>query len=806
MGKNVGKIRLLKQRAIPVLVAAAVSGVSGVGGNVFAADPALEEIIITAQKRAENLQDVPISVLSFDAKALEKKGVVTLSDINDGSVPGLNLAPYPGSTDIFFPTFRGITTNSVFVSAPNPIAVHIDGVFHSQLAGINNPAADLERIEVLKGPQGVMSGRNATGGALNIYTARPELGQFTFKQQLTFAERDQMLSKTIINVPIGETLAAKVSYVHTSRDNEGISNSAPGGYHFGERDADSVRLDLRWKPSNAVLVDYGYDYSLAKGYDTPPQCLYPATSFVNLAAVGDPRINTFIKGCSPSRQTSLYAPFSLDKNRNKVEGHTLNVKWDVSPTFTLRSITGFRKVDTSNNYNYGAYVGGADARSDSFPLRVPGTPFDGKNHPVKLYNEAFSQEFQFLGDIGPTIKYTAGIYYSSEKGHQYSGPNVGLYMPGGSGTPGVDFAMVDDKGLHSARSDSYAVFGQVSWRPQILDQKLEVVPGLRFTRDHRRVDGYNTGWTYGYVIVPTGLNTGMLVAPPVSIAAPNVGFASAIGDRRYSQATPAISLNYHWDPALMTYVKYSKGYTSGGFDPISGPATAAAFSRGFDPETIKSAEAGLKGEFLNRRLRTNLAVFQSKFTNEQKSVALPSGGWKTENVGGSTYSGLELDLTAAISENLRATLSYATLHHKYDKWIDPSTGNDVTAQRRLVVPKNDYTVTVDYRFPDLGLPGRLDGTLGYSHRDATSTPLNLTTPNVALYSTTPAFGIWNGRLALSRIKVGPGSHGDLTVALWAKNLTDKKYLSIAYQGWTTNGSGYWGEPRTVGIDLIYQYF
>jgi len=787
-------------RAIPAMIAAAFSMYS----VATSAQEALEQVVVTARKQAENLQMVPISAISLDSSVLEKTGVVTLSDLNDGSVPGLNLAPYPGSSDFFFPTFRGITTNTAFISAPNPIAVHLNGVYLSQLVGLNNPAADLERIEVLKGPQGVLSGRNATGGVLNLYTAKPDLAIFGFKQQLSFAQRDQYLSKTVVNLPLGTTVAAKIAYLHDHRGNEGVSNSAPGGPKFGLRDSDAARFDLRWKPVKSVTVDYGYDYSLAKDYDTPSQCLYPAPAVLANQGTGDPRIAAFVAGCSPQKLTSLYYPYPLQKNRNVAQGHTLQVEWEASPEFTLRSITGYRKVDTRNNYNYGAYAGAADVRSDSGPLLVPGTPFDGTEHPVLLVNSAYSQEFDFLGQIGKTLRYTAGLYFSHEKGYQSSGPNAGMYLPGGGGAAGVDFAMVDAKGLHSSINDSRAVFAQLTWRPEMFADKLEIVPGVRYTRDHRRADGWNTGWTTGYVIAPTGPGAGTLLAS-VPIAAPGVGFTSAIGDKTWTKTTPAISFNYIWNDRLMTYLKYAEGYTSGGFDPISGPATAAAFVNGFKPETLKSIEGGLKAEFLDRRLRTNLAVFQSKFTDEQKSVALPSGGWKTENIGRSTYSGAELDVTAAVTSALRVTFNYATLAHKYTQWIDPTTGVDVTNLRKLIVPKNDYTLSVDYRFPSFGLPGQLDGTLSVSHRDRSSTPLNLSTPNVELYSTTPAFSVVNGRLALSRIHVGPGEGGDLTVALWGKNLLDKKYLNLAYQGWVTAGSGSWGDPRTFGLDLVYRY-
>ncbi len=758
---------------------------------------AIEEIIVTAQKRAENLQDVPISIQALSSKDLEKHNIVALGDIG-AEVPGLNLAPYPGSSEIFFPTFRGITTNAVFISAPNPIAVHIDGVFVSQLVGLNNPAADLERIEVLKGPQGVMSGRNATGGAINIHTARPELGQFGFKQQFTVAERGQFLSKTMVNVPVNDNLAMKISYLHNQKDHDGISNSAANGVKFGQKDSNAWRFDVRWKPTSNVTVDYGYDNTESEGYDTPPQCLSPSATVTGMAPA-NAEILKFVAGCSTSKLTNLSAPAYYAKNSNKTEGHTLNINWDVSPTFSVKSITGYRKVDTSNNYNYGAYAGGSAVRSDSLPLTITGVGGFQLGNPIKILNESWSQEFQFLGEIDKNLKYTSGVYFAYEKGHQFSGPNIGMYVPDGMAA-GLDFLMIDDKGLASSSNKSAAVFGQLNWTPNILDNKLEIVPGLRYTHDHRQAVGYNNGWSNMYGVVPlTATTSAFAFAVPV----PGVGFTAASGDHSWSKMTPAVAFNYHWEKDLMTYAKYSTAYTSGGFDPVAGPGTAAGFTKGYEPETIKSVELGMKGEFLERRLRTNLAVFQSRFKNEQKSVNNGLNGWSTVNVGGSTYNGLEFDLTAAVTENLRLGLSYATLSHKYDQWIE--SGVDVTSLRKLIVPKNDYVVNVDYRFPNFGLPGKLDLNLNYTHRDRVSQPLNLTLPNIEQNSTAPAWGIWNARLALSQIKAAPSDGGRVTVGLWVKNLTDQKYLTIVNPGWVSAASGSWGEPRTVGMDVIYNY-
>lgn len=788
------------------VIAGVVSPAGSAQEQSEAASAGLEEVVVTAQKRTEKLQDVPISILALGPARIEQRGIVSLGDINNGSVPGVNLAPYPGSSDFFFPTFRGITTNTAFISAPNPIAVHVDGVYWSQLVGLNNPAADLERIELLKGPQGVLAGRNATGGVINIYTAKPVLGEVRFKQELGAAERGQYRSRTILNVPMGETAAAKFSYLWATRDDQSVKNSAATGPEFGERDVNAWRIDLRWQPADTdVTVDYAYDRSKATGYDTPSQCLYPAPAVTAAAPTGDPRIAAFIAGCSPKKLHELYYPFDIPENDNVVEGHTLNVEWVVGDAFTVRSITGYREVDTLNAYNYGAYAGAADARSDSGPLLVAGTPFNGNSHPVRLYNEAISQEFQFLGDPSPTLQYTAGLYYSQEDGHQHSGPNIGMYLPAGGGSAFVDFAFVDQKGLHSASIDSFAVFGQLTWTPDILDQKLQVVPGVRYTEDRREANGYNTGWTTGYVIGPrpTEPGVGDLYAVVPLDPSGTIGFASARGEETFSKVTPALAFNYHVTEEIMTYAKYATAYTSGGFDPVSGPGTAEAFTAGFKPEEIESIELGLKGQFLDNRLQANVAVFQSKYTDEQKSVALPTGGWKTENVGESTYEGVEIDVGAAITENLKLTASYATLSHDYDKWIDPTTGEDVTNLRKLIVPQNDYNIDLDYRFPDFGL-GTLFLNLNFARRGETSTPLNLSTPNVELYSTTPDFNLVNARLTLSDIELGAGT-SRLTVALWGTNLTDEDYLTLAYQGWVTASSGSWGDERTFGVDLKFEY-
>ncbi|QDX82445.1 hypothetical protein B9N43_15100 [Denitratisoma sp. DHT3] len=469
--------------------------------------------------------------------------------------------------------------------------------------------------------------------------------------------------------------------------------------------------------------------------------------------------------------------------------------------------------DATNNVYYTG-VGSAGnpylVRSDGMAVNftTPVAPFDGKDHPWVVYNETWSQEFQLLGDVSPNFKYTTGFYYATEKGHQSQGPGIFFTVPDGgmfyAGTgPGVDMLSLERRAL-SAKNDTWAVFGQVSWRPDILERKLEIVPGIRYTRDHRQAVGTNLrGTTYFVTTDPATGVYNLLFSAPNPLAYTNVA-----GDNTFSKTTPTVSLNYHWKDDLMVYAKVAKGYVTGGFDDQQG--TAAGFAKGFDPETITSYELGLKGEFLDRRLRVNGAVFQSEYKNEQKTVVHPGNIWAIENVGTSKYKGMELDVTAMVTQRFRVSASATWLDHTYSRWIDtdptsPTYGTDISRLRKLVVPKVSYSVNLDYRFPDLGLPGKLDASLNFAHKDSQSTPIDLSNPVSAQYITTPKYDVVNGRIALSQIKVGPRGEGDLTVALWGKNLGDKKYHNFNLTNTSADQVTTWSEPRTYGIDLIYNY-
>lgn len=786
-------------------IAIAMGCLNGAG---LATAAALEEVIITAQKTEETIQSVPISIQALDSKMLESNSVNSFSDIK-ALVPSLRFTPFPTASANLLVSIRGIPPGAIELTQDTPTAIHINGVYIARGNGLDMSVADLERIEVLRGPQGTLYGRNATAGAINMITAKPT-DQFSFKQQVTVAEQDQRISKTSINVPITDQLFARAAYLYDQKEGY-VDNSAPGGIDFGDRKAQGARFDLRWVPTGDLTVDYSYDWSNQRYYTTPGQCMEAGVG--SLSSAMDPN------QCDDSFQDELAFYGHAPRNSVNSDGHTVAVEWDFDDK-TLRSITAYRKIN--DNYYGILFAGGANFVNGAVDVSVPGLDFSAQSNHTKQHQ--FSQELQLLGDLGDRINYSTGLYYFRERGTETKGYGPALVAKATS------FSLISMNGPRDleVENDSMAAFGQLTWTPPVLDDALQVVPGVRFTRDKRKASMFERrGGAFmsfgGGPFNPnnSGSNTPVYTGYP---DAPNsLTGTPAEFDKSFTKTTPSLTLQYQIDQDMMAYAKYVKGYKSGGTAVRA--SSTQAFEEGFAPETLESYELGLKSSWLDQRVRINADVFQSKFEDQQVSVrnevaaatGTASVPFDIFNAGSSTYEGAELEIQAAVTDNLRLSANYAYLHFKYDKVEDPATGADVTDFYHNVVPKNAYSVAADYSIPDLGF-GVLDFNLTYSYTDRAGiyqdtysvSPTGAATLGARADTRqfiTPSYGIWNGRIALSEIKVGPNAKGNLTVALWGRNLTDKEYESYNYVtiAQAAQYQAFWGEPRTVGLDLVYKY-
>ncbi|HEY4548189.1 MAG TPA: TonB-dependent receptor [Pedomonas sp.] len=424
-----------------------------VGSNVPVAaqqtDTTLEEIIVTAQKRAESLQDTPISIAAITARDLENSGIKDLTDLGS-EVPNLQVTPHPNSATTAKIFLRGVGNNDDQVTQDPSVAVYLDGVYVARSQGLAMEVAELERIEVLRGPQGSLYGRNATGGAINFITRAPELGKLEGEQKLSFGNYDQFRSRTRLNIPIGDTLAVELAYLRTEKDGY-VQNRGTGVDRFGDQRRDAYRAALRWQPSDVLEVRYSYDRSDVN--DTPGYIAH--VPFYPLKA----------------ERPTEGSPAVADLRRNDVsaQGHNLTLSWEAAESLTIKSITGYRKLSNETNQNYHTGVFGP------FPIFI--TAFDSDQ-------KQFTQELQVVHDaLDRQLEYVLGVYYFDESADSFDTTSVPR-RPRSERTVTVD-------------NKAYAAYAQATYTPAWLDERLHLTLGTRWSRDERKA-------TLQDAVVPAG--------------------------------------------------------------------------------------------------------------------------------------------------------------------------------------------------------------------------------------------------------------------------------------------------------------
>ncbi|GAB3291296.1 TonB-dependent receptor [Parahaliea aestuarii] len=694
------------------------------------AQPMLEEVVVTAQKRVESLQDTPISLAALGSNELEMRGIEDITDLRS-VVPNLQLTPHPNSAATARIYVRGIGNSDDQITQDPSVAVYLDGVYLARTQGLAMEAADISRIEVLRGPQGTLYGRNATGGAINYITTDPAIGEWEFRQQFTVGNRDLFRSKTTANLPLGDNLAARIGYV-TAQQHGFVDNLGTGEDRFGDRDRDAWRADLLWQPSDSIEVRYAYDRSDIN--DTPVYSaavpLFPQTA--DRPSAGSPDVR------------------NVEANDVVSDGHSLIASWELSPLVTLKSITAYRSLDNYQNMDYHTGVYGP------FPIfRTSGD----------IEQEQWSQELQLLGESDDgSLQYIAGLYYFDEDGSYFSD------------------TLVPSSGINSLNegdisNEAIAAFGQVTWTPDVLEQRLHLTLGLRWSEDQRQASKAES-------ISPIGTD---LVIPR----------GAGAGDNTYTNTSPSFIVGYDLTDDINLYAKIVDGYKTGGYNTRS--SSIESFERGFGEETLVSYEVGAKMELWDRRLRVNAAAFQADYDDIQINVQSdPNDISVTDvlNAGQATISGFELDTTALLFEGFSASLRYGYLDAKYDEIVD-ATGNDIKDIFRFTQsPRHTVTADLDYTLPALPF-GTLQANVNYSWQDDKFTGSTAESGEFIVGD----YGLLNARLGLSEIPFI--TTGDLRVALWAKNLEDKEYYIAHFNGGVPTAM--FGEPRTYGIDVIYEY-
>lgn len=733
--------------------------------------PQLQEVVVTAQKRTESLQNVPLSIVALGSQQLQREGITGVADLMSGQVPALRIEPFAGNPSVLEVAIRGfVDSNGVNVTDENPVPIYIDDVYYGRQTAMAMQLTEIERIEVLRGPQGTLFGRNAEGGAVRIVSAEPT-GTFGIREKLEAGNFGYWNTTTHIDLPSVANVATKLDILSTN--NRGWqTNSAPGQNNFGRLGATGVQFTALWKPAEGFSLEYAYDWMQLKSTEVFNQQIATNDLYQHLA----PGFTQTVWPSQTTVVTSVPHPVFRPLDDQKFTGHRLTGTWALATNITLKSITTYRD-DVSplwNTADASAALPGAFIRS-TYPY-ITGTSV--------LYNirhNQFSQEFQLGGRTGE-FNWVTGLFYFNEHGSQLDTTYFGTAFPNAitSGPPGfLPVALGNAIALSSPiqvpgsptgasiHNRSYAAYGQATWRPAAFASKFAYTVGVRVGRDEKE-STRPVGGIWANVTYPVPPSTAVPAATYDCSAVPRP--AQCTSTSAQTRFLPMASLAYDWTPDLNTYFRYSTGYQAA----VVGLASQTF--RPAKPSTVNSYEVGLKSEFLQHRARANIAAFYLNWFNPQENVQTVSSS-TVEYFNGPTVhsSGIEFDSSFLPIDRLTINVSVdyqrASKAPSVNPYPDPYTANGSTVlyDRIPELPKWAGSASLMW-----DLLRTSYGTWNLN-LDAESTSDYYTVPQIS--TPVPGHTLLNGRFGLASIQVGTGV---LDVSLWGRNLTNKSYETFRY--------------------------
>ena len=650
--------------AIAVLPASAVSAQEAQEAptRVFESTAAEETdgigtIVVTARRRAESLQDTPISITAVTSEALEQRGINTVTDIGDftPNVQFNSSVPVSASNATAAIFIRGIGQNDYQLSADPGVGLYLDGVYISRGVGNVLDVLDIERIEVLRGPQGTLFGRNTIGGAVSVVTRKPD-DSFGGKLQVTTGTDQRIQVNGVVDIPLAEGVYSNFAGFFHKRDGyvEGI---VPGAPDLGDTNTMAGRFALRLEPTSTVTINLSVDGTRTREESAPnvlieafedadaaqiyngvfsgaPQiCANPADP----ARLSDPRCFNSQWEVGPYAHAGTFEsqfPFFQDFGARPYEsasdtdiwGFSGTIDWEISDQISFKSITAYRSVE-----------GFWTRDADHTPLSLVQTKNDWEQ-------EQFSQEVQLLGDmVDGRLNWVVGAYYADESGDHRDVVGIldAVFLSG---------ATID--------AESLAFFGQATF--DILDN-LSLTAGIRWTEDQK------TFFNDNQVLVRAGVFTGQPLNPDGSGLMDGDPLVGPLGSSTIKDTawTPMVSLSYRWSDALLTYASYSEGFKGGGFTQRVFPPLS--FIPSFEPEFSTTYEVGFKSDLLDRRIRLNGAVFRNDYTDLQITVNDPTLGFAPiiQNAGKARIEGFELELDTRFIPELRVQAGVGYLDARY---------------------------------------------------------------------------------------------------------------------------------------------
>ncbi|KGE03324.1 TonB-dependent receptor [Pseudohaliea rubra] len=739
-----------------------------------AAQPGLlEEVVVTAQKRTESLTDVPISIGVMSAEALQKTGVRQLREVAE-FVPNLTISS--GNDSSTAVRIRGVGTNTRNIGFDTRVGVYVDGVYMGQSLAQNLDILDLDRVEVVRGPQGTQFGRNTVAGAINMITTKPT-DEFELELLGEVGNYDSYRVGAIVNLPLSDSLAARVSVIDHARD--GLVDNITTGTDHNERDGTTLRGQLAWRGERV-------DVTLAADYTESDR-----VSFFGEAV-------TDWSGSVPT--TEAPGRFAIANNVDNYEereiwGTSLNV--DVAlGDYSFTSITAYRdnSIDRGQDTDH----------SSQDLLRV-------------VYPDAYeqlTQEFQLFSPDTGRLKYVAGLYFYREEAtstrRAIVGRDIGtvfqvLAPPLAPAGPLFENSFAGTFG--AVDTDSWAVYLNGTYE---LTDRWTLGFGARYTDEQREVDYDLVGSVIdlGGPQVPTAAVFGVAVGPVVD----GLTVLNFQDKQDFDDFSPMLSLSYALTENSNVYLKYAEGFKSGGFnvDFVSGDLLADGID--FDPETVESWELGIKGESADRSLRYSVSAFYMEFEDYQLNQFIQlsnnTSAITIQNAAKVVSEGLEAELTWYPTAAFMVQGSVGYNNAEFDAFPNGGSvrnpagvGADLAGNKLPQAPEWSSALALQYNLPLAGTGGELVTRVDWTYTDeyfTTEDNVSVTNPGSSIpWGKIDSYSLVNGR-------VGFESGDSWSVYLWGRNLLDEDYSFDWPSDFLGTSANFPGDPRTYGVEVTWR--
>jgi len=728
-------------------------------------------VLVTARRRTESIQNAPVAVTAVNAEEIQKLFVYDLTDL-DHQAPNVQIeavgAIHRNAAVIFS---RGIGYANVDQGQDPAVGVSVDGVFYARNIGALDDIMDIEQVEILRGPQGTLFGRNTIGGVVNITTKKANTEEWEAQASVRVGNLGRLDYSAILNVPVSDTFAFRIAARSQYQDGPytntytGPIVNFPGptpqpDNRLGGFNVKTIRTSFHWEPIAPLTFDLSYTYIRDRSPSVGAQNGSVPTDLLSFA-FGQPGYG------SPGGPTNPYAIQRDFPSGDYQDTHqvTLNTRYK-APWFDVASVTGFIY---NNNFSY------SDYDSTAVPFLETG---------FQLHQWQVSQEIRFSSNNNGPLQWVAGGYFFTQR---YDAAQH-FYLPILS--PVAPYQ--DD--LAVGHGWTYAGFGQLDYH---VTRQLELSAGLRYTSDTKNI--------FRVLQHPTG-------TPQVPLLDPDGGLPTETS----TDVTYHVGADYHFTPDLMAYAKYDTGFVGGGFNTRS---NLAATLGPFLPEKAEATEIGLKSDWFEHRLRANLAAFWNNYQDLQVGTFIQIAGVDGEQqiVANDAFErarGVELELNAAPTSALRINGSVGYLDAAYTQFTSDLTGSPFYLNGQVnpcgglinhadksgpCYIKPDYSpnwtahVEASYAF-SLQQFGTLTPDLQVNYESKHYTDIfNLPV------GTQPGFALVNGSLNWE------DRDGRYRVSLWVKNMFDQRYILSAVPTAGLFTQLYFADPRTYGIDLTVYF-